>query len=82
MASGTYVFRSILNLGVTVFTPTVALNTIIGVPIWISLLAITVISIGFNCLGGLRAAVTADIIQVENYKLFKCQKPFSNFKLS
>lgn len=64
LASGTYVFRSILNLGVTVFTPTVALYTIIGIPIWVSLAAITTISIIFNLLGGLKAAITADVIQV------------------
>lgn len=55
---------SILNLGVTVFTPTVALYTILGIPIWMSLLAITLISIIFNLLGGLKAAITADVIQV------------------
>jgi sodium-coupled monocarboxylate transporter 8/12 len=64
LASGTYIFRSILNLGVTVFTPTVALYTIIGIPIWMSLFAITIISIVFNLLGGLKAAITADVIQV------------------
>ncbi|CAO1435826.1 unnamed protein product [Diamesa hyperborea] len=64
LASGTYIFRSILNLGVTVFTPTVALYTIIGIPIWMSLSAITIISIIFNLLGGLKAAITADVIQV------------------
>lgn len=64
LASGTYVFRSILNLGVTVFTPTVALYTIMNVPIWMSLSAITAISIVFNLLGGLKAAITADVIQV------------------
>ncbi|CAG9806281.1 unnamed protein product [Chironomus riparius] len=64
LASGTYIFRSILNLGVTVFTPTVALYTIIGIPIWMSLLAITIISILFNLLGGLKQAITADVIQV------------------
>jgi Na+/proline symporter len=64
LASGTYIFRSILNLGVTVFTPTVALYTIIGIPIWMSLLAITTISILFNLLGGLKQAITADVIQV------------------
>lgn len=64
LASGTYVFRSILNLGVTVFTPTVALYTIIGFPIWMSLSFITAISIIFNLLGGLKAAITADVIQV------------------
>lgn len=64
LASGTYIFRTILNLGVTIFTPTIALYTIIGVPIWLSLVTISVISILFNLLGGLKAAITADVIQV------------------
>ncbi|XP_062535647.1 sodium-coupled monocarboxylate transporter 1-like isoform X3 [Armigeres subalbatus] len=63
LASGTYVVRSLLNLGVTVYTPTVALNTVIGIPYWVSLLGISVISIIFNLLGGLKAAIMADVIQ-------------------
>ncbi|XP_035775838.1 sodium-coupled monocarboxylate transporter 1-like isoform X1 [Anopheles albimanus] len=63
LASGTYILRTLLSLGVTIYTPTVALNTIIGVPYWASLLCITVISIFFNALGGLKAAVAADVIQ-------------------
>lgn len=55
--------RSLLNLGVTVYTPTVALNTLIGVPYWASLLGISSISIIFNLLGGLKAAIMADVIQ-------------------
>uniref|UniRef100_A0A2M4BGH3 Putative sodium/solute symporter n=1 Tax=Anopheles marajoara TaxID=58244 RepID=A0A2M4BGH3_9DIPT len=63
LASGTYIVRSLLNLGVTVYTPTVALNTVIGIPYWASLIGISVISIVFNLLGGLKAAITADVIQ-------------------
>ncbi|XP_035896544.1 sodium-coupled monocarboxylate transporter 1-like isoform X2 [Anopheles stephensi] len=63
LASGTYILRTLLSLGVTIYTPTVALNTIIGVPYWVSLLSITLISIFFNALGGLKAAVAADVIQ-------------------
>lgn len=64
LASGTYIFRSILNQGVTVFTPTIAIYTIFKVPIWVSLVAITVLSIFFNLLGGLKQAVMADVIQL------------------
>ncbi|XP_050099380.1 sodium-coupled monocarboxylate transporter 1 isoform X1 [Anopheles aquasalis] len=63
LASGTYIIRSLLNLGVTVYTPTVALNTVIGIPYWASLIGISAISIVFNLLGGLKAAITADVIQ-------------------
>ncbi|XP_055590140.1 sodium-coupled monocarboxylate transporter 1-like [Uranotaenia lowii] len=63
LASGTYIMRTLLSLGVTIYTPTVALNSIIGVPYWASLLCITLISIFFNALGGMKAAVAADVIQ-------------------
>jgi len=48
IASFTYVVRSLLNLGVTVFTPCVALKTIIGLPYWASILSITAISVFFT----------------------------------
>ncbi|PNF39682.1 hypothetical protein B7P43_G05669 [Cryptotermes secundus] len=63
LASFTYVVRSLLNLGVTVFTPCVALKTVIGLPYWASILSITVISIIFTIMGGLKAAITADVVQ-------------------
>ncbi|XP_076265749.1 sodium-coupled monocarboxylate transporter 1 [Rhynchophorus ferrugineus] len=63
LASGTYVVRQLLNQGVTVFTPCVALNTVIGIPYWASISGITVASIIFNLLGGLKAAILADVMQ-------------------
>ncbi|XP_067007562.1 sodium-coupled monocarboxylate transporter 2 isoform X1 [Anabrus simplex] len=63
LASFTYVIRSLLNLGVTVFTPCVALKTVIGLPYWVSIIAITSISVFFTLLGGLKAAIHADVIQ-------------------
>jgi solute carrier family 5 (sodium-coupled monocarboxylate transporter), member 8/12 len=50
MASGTYIVRQILNMGVTIYTPTVALNTVIGIPYYASLLAMMCIAILFNIL--------------------------------
>lgn len=50
LASGTYVVRQLLNQGVTVFTPCVALNTVIGIPYWASIIGISVVSIIFNIL--------------------------------
>ncbi|XP_066143766.1 sodium-coupled monocarboxylate transporter 1 [Euwallacea fornicatus] len=63
LASGTYVIRQMLNQGVTVFTPCVALNTVIGIPYWASIFGISIISIIFNLLGGLKAAILADVMQ-------------------
>lgn len=48
LASATYILRSVLNLGVTVFTPCIALNTVIGLPYWASIFGMTTISIIFT----------------------------------
>ncbi|XP_057651521.1 sodium-coupled monocarboxylate transporter 1 [Diorhabda carinulata] len=63
LASGTYIVRALLNQGVTVFTPCVALNTVIGIPYWASISGISIVSIIFNILGGLKAAIWADVMQ-------------------
>lgn len=63
LASGTYIVRQLLNQGVTVFTPCVALYTVIGIPYWASIFGITIVSIIFTILGGLKAAIWADVIQ-------------------
>nr|CAD7459163.1 unnamed protein product [Timema tahoe] len=63
LASLTYVIRSLLNLGVTVFTPCVALKTVIGLPYWASIFGITFISVIFTVMGGLKAAILADVMQ-------------------
>ncbi|XP_015594854.1 sodium-coupled monocarboxylate transporter 1 isoform X2 [Cephus cinctus] len=63
LASFSYVIRSLLNLAVTVFTPCVALNTVIGLPYWASITSITTISVLFTIMGGLKAAILSDVIQ-------------------
>lgn len=63
LASGAFVLRNVTAMGITLYTPCVALNTILGVPYYASLIAMTGISICFTLLGGLKAAITADVIQ-------------------
>ncbi|XP_045506611.1 sodium-coupled monocarboxylate transporter 1 [Colias croceus] len=63
MAAATFLLRQILNLAVTVYTPTVALHAILGLPHWASAAALTVVAVVFNLLGGLAAAIRADVIQ-------------------
>lgn len=64
LTSGTYIFRSILVLGVNIYTPAVAFEAIQGIPLWISICSMAGISIIFNLIGGLKATVQADMIQV------------------
>lgn len=50
LASLSFILRNGLTLGITVYTPCVALYTIAGIPYWVSLSATTVISIIFTLL--------------------------------
>ncbi|KAL4711556.1 hypothetical protein ACJJTC_003573 [Scirpophaga incertulas] len=63
VAAATFLLRQVLNLAVTVYTPTVALHAVLGLPHWASAAVITVVGIVFNLLGGLAAAIRADVIQ-------------------
>jgi Na+/proline symporter len=51
-------------LGVNIYTPAVAFEAIQGIPLWISICAMAGISMIFNLIGGLKATVKADMIQV------------------
>jgi len=48
LASATYIVRQICNLGITVYTPSVALSTVIGIPYWASITGMAVICIFFT----------------------------------
>ncbi|XP_073818460.1 sodium/iodide cotransporter [Musca autumnalis] len=63
LASATYIIRQICSLGVTVYTPSVALATVIGIPYWASISGMATICIFFSIKGGLKAAINADVIQ-------------------
>ncbi|XP_023177962.1 sodium-coupled monocarboxylate transporter 2 [Drosophila hydei] len=63
LASATYIVRQICNLGITVYTPSVALSAVIGIPYWASILGMSAICIFFTIMGGLKAAINADVIQ-------------------
>ncbi|CAF4921155.1 unnamed protein product [Pieris macdunnoughi] len=63
LAAATFLLRQVLNLAVTVYTPTVALHAVLGLPHWASAAALTVVTVVFNLLGGLAAAIRADVIQ-------------------
>ncbi|CAH0721004.1 unnamed protein product, partial [Brenthis ino] len=63
IAAATFLLRQTLNLAVTVYTPTVALHAVLALPHWASAAALTTVAIVFNLLGGLAAAIRADVIQ-------------------
>lgn len=50
-------------MGITIYIPAVVLNTVIGLSYVISVVGIISLVIVFTLLGGLKAAITADVIQ-------------------
>lgn len=63
MASATFIARNVFIMGVTMYTPCVALNTVAGIPYWASYLLMTALGILFTIFGNLKSAITADVIQ-------------------
>lgn len=72
LASGTYIVRQLLNQGVTVFTPCVALNTIVGIPYWASIFGISIVSIIFTLLVSryVPACLSSFGIVIKSFHLF------------
>lgn len=50
LASATYIIRQLLLLSITVYTPSVALKTILGIPQWASIVVLTSVGIFFTLL--------------------------------
>lgn len=50
-------------MGITIYIPCVVLNTVVGLSYVISAVGIITLVIVFTLLGGLKAAITADVIQ-------------------
>lgn len=48
LASFSFIIRNCLSLAVTFYTPCVAVNTIAGIPYWISLMTMTLLTIVFT----------------------------------
>lgn len=69
LAAATFLLRQILNLAVTVYTPTVALHAVLGLPHWASAAALTVVTVVFNLLGGLAAAIRL-VYDIQSNSLF------------
>lgn len=70
LASGTFIFRQMLSTGITIYTPSVAISSVIGIPYYASILGMSTICIFFTVVGGLKAAIHADVIQTLTVIIF------------
>lgn len=74
LASATYIVRQICNLGITVYTPSVALSTVIGIPYYASIVGMAIICIFFTILvcrvGGNASDLTMKIFKFRSSSSF------------
>ncbi|XP_059470684.1 sodium-coupled monocarboxylate transporter 2-like [Neocloeon triangulifer] len=70
LTSCLYIVRTCLMLGVTTLTPCVAIQAVLGVPLWATIIAVGTLGILFTTFGGMRGVILNDVLQ--GVALFFC----------
>jgi len=66
-ASGVFMAVRALGDSVRVFATAIPLTVITGWPVWVSVLVVCVVTLGYTWVGGLRAVVWVDVMQLALY---------------
>ncbi|XP_076059411.1 sodium-coupled monocarboxylate transporter 2-like [Oratosquilla oratoria] len=61
---GTFVVQIVLYLAVVIYAPALALASVMGFPVWASIVLVGVIGTVYTALGGMRAVVWTDMLQL------------------
>ncbi len=64
LASGVFLVQRGLGVGLALYAPAVVLAVILGVPEWVTILATVAIVVTYTVLGGIRAVMRADALQM------------------
>ena len=64
LASWVFLVQRGLGVGLALYAPAVVLSVVLGVPEWITILATVVIVASYTVLGGIRAVMRADALQM------------------
>jgi SSS family transporter len=64
LASGLFIFRVSLWLAAATYAPALALEKVTGIPLWITILATGTLTTLYTALGGMRAVIWTDVIQL------------------
>lgn len=59
----TFIFQTVIYMGVCVYTPAFALNTVTGFELWATVLATGLVCTLYTTLGGLKAVIWTDVFQ-------------------
>ncbi len=64
LASGLFIFRVSLWLAAATYAPALALEKVTGMPLWITILATGALTTLYTALGGMRAVIWTDVLQL------------------
>ncbi len=64
LASGFFIFRVALWLAAATYAPALALEKVTGLPLWITILASGTLTTLYTALGGMRAVIWTDVMQL------------------
>lgn len=64
LASGLFIFRVSLWLAAATYAPALALEKVTGIPLWATILASGILTTLYTALGGMRAVIWTDVIQL------------------
>jgi len=64
LASGLFIFRVSLWLAAATYAPALALEKVTGLPLWITILASGTLTTLYTALGGMRAVIWTDVMQL------------------
>jgi SSS family transporter len=64
LASGLFIFRVALWLAAATYAPALALEKVTGIPLWITILASGALTTLYTALGGMRAVIWTDVLQL------------------
>ena len=64
LASGLFIFRVCLWLAAATYAPALALEKVTGIPLWMTILATGMLTTFYTALGGMRAVIWTDVIQL------------------
>ncbi|MGF1671851.1 MAG: sodium/solute symporter, partial [Balneolaceae bacterium] len=64
LLSGVFQFSRAFATGITVYAVAIVLEAVFGIPLWINILITGVIALIYDYLGGMKAVVVSDVIQM------------------
>ncbi|KAK3878590.1 hypothetical protein Pcinc_016803 [Petrolisthes cinctipes] len=64
MASGMFVLQTLLYEAVAIYAPALALAAVTNFPVWVSILTVAVIASVYTAIGGMKAVVWTDVLQL------------------